>query len=62
MSSSRIVLLVLGILALLTGGIWVVQGIGVLPGSFMTGQGIWAVIGEVTAIVGLFLIAFARRR
>ena len=62
MSPGRIILLAFGILALVTGGIWVVQGIGVLPGSFMTGQGLWAVIGVVTAIVGLFLIAFARRR
>ena len=62
MSPGRIILLAFGILALVTGGIWVVQGIGVLPGSFMTGQGLWAVIGVVTAIVGLFLVALARRR
>jgi hypothetical protein len=62
MSPSRIVLLVLGILALLIGGVWVVQGIGVLPGSFMTGQGFWAVMGVVTAVAGLFLVALARRR
>lgn len=62
MSAGRVVLLVLGILALLTGGVWIIQGIGILPGSFMTGQGFWAVMGVVTALVGLGLVAFSRRR
>jgi hypothetical protein len=31
----------------LTGSIWIFQGIGVLPGSFMTGQMVWAAIGSV---------------
>ncbi len=62
MSAGRIVLLVLGILALLTGAVWFFQGIGVLPGSFMTGQGFWAVMGVVSALVGLLLVALARRR
>jgi len=31
----------------LTGIVWILQGIGVLPGSFMTGQIVWAAIGAV---------------
>lgn len=55
-------LLVLGILAVLTGLVWFFQGIGVLPGSFMTGQGFWAVMGIVSGLVGVILIALSRRR
>lgn len=30
------------------GAVWFLQGINVLPGSFMTGQTKWAVIGGAT--------------
>ena len=43
----RYVLLILGGLMILVGGVWLLQGIGVLPGSFMTGQVFWAVMGAV---------------
>jgi hypothetical protein len=51
-----------GVLLLIVGCIWFLQGINVLPGSFMTGQMKWAVIGAIAAIAGLALIALARRR
>ena len=44
------------------GGVWFLQGIGVLPGSFMTGQTKWAVIGGAAFVVGLVLLVAARRR
>ena len=54
----RYVLLIAGGLMILMGGIWLLQGIGILPGSFMTGQMFWAVMGAVSmAIVGLLVIA-----
>ena len=43
------------------GGVWFLQGIGVLPGSFMTGQTKWAVIGAVTFVAGLVLLIASRR-
>jgi hypothetical protein len=33
----------------------------VLPGSFMTGQTKWAVIGAITAAIGIALVVLARR-
>ncbi len=39
----RLVLNSVGIVLVVLGGIWFLQGIGVLPGSFMTGQTQWAV-------------------
>jgi hypothetical protein len=50
-----------GILLVLMGGVWILQGINVLPGSFMTGQTKWAVIGAITAAIGIGLVVLARR-
>jgi hypothetical protein len=58
----RIALNVLAGVLLLTGGVWFLQGINVLPGSFMTGQRKWAVYGALLLIAGIALIIFNRRR
>jgi hypothetical protein len=42
----------LGAILFAMGAVWFFQGVGVLPGSFMTGQTRWAVIGAITAAVG----------
>lgn len=47
--------LTIGVLFLLVGAIWVLQGAGVLLGSFMTGQRLWLGIGVVVAAAGLLL-------
>jgi hypothetical protein len=57
----RIVLRVIAILLIVVGIIWVLQGINVLPGSFMTGQIQWAYRGGAAAIVGLLILIFATR-
>jgi hypothetical protein len=54
--------LILGILLVLMGGIWILQGINVLPGSFMTGEIRWAIYGGLAAVAGLALVALAGRR
>ncbi len=41
---------------ILMGGVWLLQGIGILPGSFMTGQTFWAVMGAVLLAVGGLLV------
>ncbi|CAN5207786.1 hypothetical protein BH18ACT10_BH18ACT10_11500 [soil metagenome] len=48
----RYMLLVVGGLMDLIGVIWLLQGIGVLPGSFMTGQTFWAIMGVIFMVVG----------
>ena len=54
----RYVLLVVGGLMILMGGIWLLQGIGILPGSFITGQMFWAVMGAAfLAVGGLVILA-----
>jgi len=58
----KIALNILGVLMILIGGIWVLQGINVLPGSFMTGQMQWAVRGGLVAVIGLVLVIVVNRR
>lgn len=58
----KIILNILGILLILGGGIWILQGINVLPGSFMTGQIRWAVYGGISAAVGIALLVLANWR
>ncbi|MEO8622097.1 MAG: hypothetical protein ABI625_13590 [bacterium] len=52
---------VLGVLLMLIGVIWILQGINVLPGSFMTGQTKWAVYGCIAVVVGAVLLFTSRR-
>ena len=54
----RNVTLAVGILMLLAGVVFFLQGINVLPGSYMTGQMFWAWTGLILIIVGS-LVAFA---
>ena len=51
-----------GILLVLLGLVWTLQGVGVVGGSPMTGVTIWAVIGPVVGIAGLVLLALGLRR
>ena len=54
----------IGLVLVLVGAVWVLQGIGVITGSFMTGQKLWFLIGLVAFLVGVVLVAanFTRRR
>ena len=52
----------IGIVMILMGTIWFLQGINILPGSFMTGQIRWAVYGSGTAVIGVALVVAAKAR
>ena len=58
----RILLNVIGVLCLLMGCVWILQGINILPGSFMTGQTKWAIYGALLVIAGIGLLISAKRR
>lgn len=47
---------------MITGGVWFLQGINVLPGSFMTGQTKWAIYGAVCLVLGLGLLIAGNRK
>jgi uncharacterized protein YjeT (DUF2065 family) len=55
------VLRVIGGVSCLVGVIWFGQGIGLIGGSFMTGEAIWAVIGVVAVVIGVTMIRAAGR-
>ena len=58
----RWVLNIVGVLIILTGSTFFLQGVGILPGSYMSGQTQWAYIGSVTVLIGIGLLALANRR
>src|ERR1700733_5918614 len=57
----RITLNIVASLLVLAGAIWFLQGINVLPGSFMTGQTRWAVYGGIAVAAGIALLLAANR-
>jgi membrane protein implicated in regulation of membrane protease activity len=61
----KILLLIVGILALLMGLLWIGQGAGIVhwpASSFMLDQRPWVLRGAILAVVGLALIVLSRRR
>ena len=50
-----------GVLLVLVGGLWMLQGLDVIGGSGMSGQTLWAVIGPIVALVGVGLIVVGIR-
>ena len=57
----RLVLNVVGAVLALVGIVWVLQGINVLPGSFMTGQIKWAYYGAIALVAGCITLFAAKR-
>ena len=57
----RLVLNGVGAVVALLGVVWILQGINVLPGSFMTGQIKWAYYGAI-ALVAACVSLFAAKR
>ncbi len=53
----RPAVIVAGVLLIVVGAVWTLQGLGYLPGSVMSGVTFWAVVGPVVAVVGLVIIA-----
>lgn len=58
----RIVANILGALLILGGAVWILQGVNILPGSFMTVQIVWAWRGAAAAAVGLLLLIIVNRK
>ncbi len=55
------VLIIVGILALLLGIVWALQGTNVLAGSVMSGHRRWIAIGGLLGVVGIVLIIVGAR-
>jgi hypothetical protein len=55
------VLIIVGILVLILGIVWALQGTNILTGSQMSGHRRWIAIGGVLGIVGIVLIIIGAR-
>lgn len=53
---------IIGVLMILIGIIWILQGTNILPVGGMAGQGQWTFIGSLVGIAGLGLLLYVNRR
>lgn len=58
----KTVLKVFAVLLIIPGLIWFLQGVNILPGSFMTGDPQWAINGSIMMAVGAGIYWFASRK
>ncbi|MGA7732211.1 MAG: hypothetical protein WCD37_13185 [Chloroflexia bacterium] len=58
---SKYWVLAAGVILMLAGGTFFLQGIGVLPGSYMTGRMFWAWAGLLLLVVGGSVVFFGWR-
>jgi hypothetical protein len=49
----KVSVVVIGLVVVVVGVLWTLQGLDVMGGSGMSGHGIWAVIGIILILVGL---------
>lgn len=55
--------MVVPVILILLGGLWALQGAGVVGGSFMSGDRTWLYIGVAIVLIGLIsLVARLKRR
>jgi len=52
-------LTIVGIVMILIGGLWILQGANIVGGSVMTGETHWVFIGAVVVAAGLVLTYWA---
>lgn len=57
----RTLVVVVGVVLMLLGAVWALQGVGTLGGSFMSNNPTWLWIGAIAALVGLALLVFGVR-
>jgi hypothetical protein len=56
------VLNILGVILVLIGLVWILQGVNILPGSMMSGHIQYSYIGIAVDAAGIFLLVLANRR
>ncbi|HUL11094.1 MAG TPA: hypothetical protein VLU73_02845 [Methylococcaceae bacterium] len=58
----KLILTIVGVLLILMGVVWILQGFNILPVGFMAGQMQYALLGAILVVAGIGLVAFSRRR
>jgi hypothetical protein len=59
---TRSVLPAVGVILIIFGAVFFLQGVGVIGGSGMSGKTLWAILGPVIALVGVAVLVTGRRR
>ncbi len=54
-------LVVLGVVLVVVGAVWALQGFDVIGGSVMSGVTLWAVVGPIVAVAGLVVAVLGAR-
>ena len=58
----RWVWIIVGVLALGSGVLWTLQGLNIVQGSAMSGQGLFVIIGPIVALIGVALLFIGLRQ
>jgi hypothetical protein len=61
MKRKSLIATLIGVIIALFGFVWFLQGIGIIPGSIMSGSQFWEMAGAVTVIVGIACVALGVR-
>jgi hypothetical protein len=61
-STVKTILKAFSVLLMLAGVIWAMQGLNLLPGTFMRGDPQWIINGAATVLVGIGLFWFTNRK
>jgi hypothetical protein len=65
MGAWKAIMAIAGVAAILMGGLWMLQGLGIVhwpESSFMLGDRVWTRNGAILAVVGALLVWFSRKR
>jgi uncharacterized membrane protein len=52
---------IIGVVLILSGTVWFLQGINILLGSFMSGDPLYSLLGILLVVVGMVILAFTNR-
>ena len=58
----RVPMVLAGVVLVVVGVIWILQGVGTLKGSFMTGSAFWGWMGGLALVVGAPILLLGLRR
>jgi len=56
------VLNIVAVILVLVGLVWILQGVNILPGSFMSGKLLYTALGLALDVIGIAMLFFANRR
>jgi uncharacterized membrane protein HdeD (DUF308 family) len=53
---------IIGVIFILSGIVWFLQGINILLGSFMSGDRLYSLLGILLVVAGMVILAITNRR